>query len=401
MTSPRRPANLTGYCRASASPRIQDGNDGPCLTRTPRSRSWAPEYQDSRRRTTSSIATAAIFEATDHYAGHIHSEVRDGFTWDDGPHISFTANEYVRNLFAELIDGEHEECPIKPSNYYRGHWIEHPAQTHLYQVPEPLRTECLASFLSSRDDDREPRNYQDWLDQSMGPVFAKAFPAAYTRKYWTTDPSNLDTDWIGVRVLKPDVDDVVNGAKGALGRSTYYVAGRDARYPSRGGFMAYTHRMAEGADIRYRADLERIDFGQRRLGFSDGSEIGYEHVISTIPLPVLIAASVDAPASVRDAAALLRCTNFLRVDVAVRHPTRREELWMYVYDEDKLSVRISTTRISRLTTHRRARRGSRSRSMDRSTGRCRPTTTRSSGAWSTSSSRWGSSTAATPSNRSG
>ena len=285
----------------------------------------------------------AIFEATDHYAGHIHSEVRDGFTWDDGPHISFTANEYVRNLFAELIDGEHEECPIKPSNYYRGHWIEHPAQTHLYQVPEPLRTECLASFLSSRDDDREPRNYQDWLDQSMGPVFAKAFPAAYTRKYWTTDPSNLDTDWIGVRVLKPDVDDVVNGAKGALGRSTYYVAGRDARYPSRGGFMAYTHRMAEGADIRYRADLERIDFGQRRLGFSDGSEIGYEHVISTIPLPVLIAASVDAPASVRDAAALLRCTNFLRVDVAVRHPTRREELWMYVYDEDKLSVRISTT----------------------------------------------------------
>jgi protoporphyrinogen oxidase len=284
-----------------------------------------------------------IFEATDHYAGHIHSEVRDGFTWDDGPHISFTANEYVRSLFAELIDGEYEECPIRPSNYYRGHWIEHPAQTHLYQVPEPLRGECLASFLSSRDDDREPRNYQDWLDQSVGPVFAKTFPAAYTRKYWTTEAANLDTDWIGIRVLKPDVDDVVDGAKGTLGRSTYYVSGRDARYPSRGGFMAYTHRMAEGADIRYQTRLERIDFGKRGMGFSDGSEIAYERVISTIPLPALIAASADAPDSVRDAASLLRCTNFLRVDVAARHPTRREELWMYVYDEDKLSVRISTT----------------------------------------------------------
>jgi protoporphyrinogen oxidase len=62
-----------------------------------------------------------------------------------------------------------------------------------------------------------------------------------------------------------------------------------------------------------------------------------------MPLPALIAAAVDAPGSVRDAAALLRCTNFLRVDVAARHPTRREELWMYVYDEDKLSVRISIT----------------------------------------------------------
>ena len=66
--------------------------------------------------------------------------MRDGFTWDDGPHISFTANEYVRDLFAEMVDGEYEECPIRPSNYFRGHWIEHPAQTHLYQVPEPLRT---------------------------------------------------------------------------------------------------------------------------------------------------------------------------------------------------------------------------------------------------------------------
>ena len=59
----------------------------------------------------------------------------------------------------------------------------------------------------------------------MGPVFAETFPAAYTRKYWTTEPSNLDTDWIGTRVLKPEVDDVVNGAAGPLPRATYYVAG--------------------------------------------------------------------------------------------------------------------------------------------------------------------------------
>ena len=170
----------------------------------------------------------AIFEATDHYAGHVHSEVRDGFTWDDGPHISFTTNEYVRSLFAELVDDAYEECPIRPSNYYQGHWIEHPAQTHLYQVPEPLRSECLASFLNTRTDDREPRNYQDWLDQSMGPVFAQNFPAAYTRKYWTTEPANLDTDWIGVRVLKPDVDDVVAGAEGPL-RTFDVLRGRTRR----------------------------------------------------------------------------------------------------------------------------------------------------------------------------
>ncbi len=177
----------------------------------------------------------------------------------------------------------------------------------------------------------------------MGPVFAETFPAAYTRKYWTTEPANLDTDWIGIRVLKPDLDDVVAGAEGPLGRSTYYVAGRDARYPSRGGFMAYTHRMAEGADIRYRRPARADRPRQATHVLRRRRRATYEQLVSTMPLPAFVAAAVDAPDSVRDAAALLRCTNFLRVDVAAAHPTRRDELWMYVYDEDKFSVRISIT----------------------------------------------------------
>ena len=89
---------------------------------------FATSYHLEHRDTT-------IFEATDHYAGHVHSEMRDGFTWDDGPHISFTANDYVRDLFAEMIDGEHEECPIRPSNYFRGHWIEHPRRPTSTRFP--------------------------------------------------------------------------------------------------------------------------------------------------------------------------------------------------------------------------------------------------------------------------
>ena len=31
-----------------------------------------------------------IYEAKPHYGGHIFSFTRDGFTWDDGPHVLFT-----------------------------------------------------------------------------------------------------------------------------------------------------------------------------------------------------------------------------------------------------------------------------------------------------------------------
>ena len=82
-----------------------------------------------------------IFEATDRYSGHVHSETIDGFTWDDGPHVSFTVNAYVREFLNEMIEGEDEAIPSLASNYYRGHWIDHPAQVNLYDNITGLKLE--------------------------------------------------------------------------------------------------------------------------------------------------------------------------------------------------------------------------------------------------------------------
>jgi protoporphyrinogen oxidase len=285
---------------------------------------------------------AVVFEAKNHYGGHVYSWQKNGITWDDGPHISFTMNEYAKNLFAELVNGEYEQVPIKATNYYKGQWIDHPAQTSLWQIPEPLRTRCLESFLDEiKKEHKPPKNYEEWLHQAMGPVFADTFPAAYTRKYWTCEPRNLDIDWIGQRVMRPKAEDVVNSAKGPLPSGMYYVNDRHPRYPSKGGFLAYCHKLADGADIRYNMKLQQIDFGKQRLRFADGTDVSYRRVVSTVPLPYLIKISTDAPDDVREAAAILRSSQFYRIDVAVNHARRRDEIWYYIYDEDKLSVRLS------------------------------------------------------------
>ncbi len=169
---------------------------------------------------------------------------------------------------------EFEEVQAEVVNYYRGHWIDHPAQSNLYQIPEPLRTQCLKSFLESRvgrsgNEQPAPANYEEWIHQAFGRVFADTFPAVYTRKYWTREPADLGTDWIGKRVYYPKVEDVTAGAKGPLGRSTYWV--NLWRYPSKGGFFTYTHKLAEGAQIEYGKRLVFVNFKKRLLGFEDGT----------------------------------------------------------------------------------------------------------------------------------
>jgi len=284
-----------------------------------------------------------IYEAASHYGGHVYSEESDRCVWDDGPHVSYTKNEYIQQLFSELVDGEFEEVQAEVVNYYKGHWIEHPAQSNLHQIPEPLRTACLESFLASRNDaiseQVPPANYEEWIRRAFGQVFADTFPAVYTRKYWAREPHELGIDWIGKRVYYPKVEDVVNGAKGPLGRSTYWV--NLWRYPSKGGFFTYTHKLAAGSRIEFGKKLVAINFAKRTLGFEDGTRASYERLVSTLPLPILIRCAEDAPLDVREAASMLQATRLLLIRVAARHPSVRKEPWLYVYDDDKISTRVS------------------------------------------------------------
>ena len=77
------------------------------------------------------------------------------------------------------------------------------------------------------------------------------------------------------------------------------------------------------------------------LGFEDGTQSRYETLVSTLPLPILIASAEDAPAAVREAASMLKATRLLLVRVAANHSSVRKEPWLYVYDEDKTSTRVS------------------------------------------------------------
>ncbi len=285
-----------------------------------------------------------LLEKNMHAFGHLHVGKREGFTWDQGPHVSFTKNEYVRQLFSESVGGEYDEYEVRTANYYRGHWIDHPAQSSLYQVPEPLRSQCLDSFVASRAERTSgapPENYADWLIRAFGPKFSETFPFAYTRKYWTREPRDLTTDWVGGRVFYPNVEDVMAGSRGPLGRPTHYIT--KVRYPRKGGYQSFARKLANGANIRYGTEVCRIDLERKRVWTTAGESFDYMRLVNTLPLPVFVQMCAQATPAVCDAARQLSCSQLLLVNVTAPHPTRRAENWMYIYDEDKFSTRINCT----------------------------------------------------------
>lgn len=286
-----------------------------------------------------------IFESKNHGGGHVFSEKIDGFTWDEGPHISFTKHEYVKQYFANNCQHKFHQFEARPLNYFEGSWIPHPAQTHLYALPDPLKSKCIEDLISvrkSRAADFEASNYSEWVRHAFGETFAENFPDAYTKKYWTVDSKELDTDWIGKRIYFPSIEDMIKSAEGPLKKTTHYID--NFRYPISGGYYAYIKDVEHKLPVSYNHQLDFISFRKKELHFRNGLIKKFEKLISTLPLPEFIEKS-DAPDVVKKAAKRLRCTKLLLINIVANHPAQINNHWLYVYNKDYYTTRINFTEL--------------------------------------------------------
>ena len=281
------------------------------------------------------------FDRNQHFGGHTHSfRYEEGFVFDEGGHISFTKHEHIRELLAANIDGQHEEPQLKIDNYWHGHRITHPVQVNLVGLPPELIADIVRDFVAV---DGEPltdqADYAQWLLQAYGKTFAETFPMVYGRKYHTVGMDQLTTDWIGPRMYRPSLDEIVIGAVAGQRASVHYVD--TFRYPSFGGFKTYLEAFAQRFELRLEHDLVGLDPVARRLRFANGESFGYDRVISSIPLPDLIPSIDGAPQEVLDAAKQLAFTTAVLINLGIDRADLSDTHITYFYDEDIVFSRVN------------------------------------------------------------
>src|SRR5262245_61851824 len=105
--------------------------------------------------------STTLFEKRPYHGGHTASHFfPEGFLFDEGPHISFTKEQRLQELFAESVGGEYEVLRTNVNNYWRGHWIKHPAQTNLHGLPTDLLISIIKDYVAAHQNPPpEIRNY--------------------------------------------------------------------------------------------------------------------------------------------------------------------------------------------------------------------------------------------------
>jgi len=282
-----------------------------------------------------------MYDKNGHHGGHTASFRYDsGFLFDLGPHISFTKDSRIQDLFADSVGQQFETKPLKLNNYWRGYWPLHPVQLHLHGLPEDVIVKVITDFVEERQSPEKPiRNYADWLLASFGRTFAELFPMQYTRKYHLTTAENMSTDWLGPRIYRPNLEEVLKGAISDSAPNMHYIT--QFRYPTEGGFVSYLNKFVPMGNLKLNHELVSIDTSTRQLCFSNGHVSHYDALISSVPLPDLLPMIKGAPQDVLDAARRLACSTCVIVNVGVDREDISPTHLSYFYDEDICFTRLS------------------------------------------------------------
>jgi len=284
--------------------------------------------------------TPVMYDKNSYFGGHTASfRYETGFLFDVGPHISFTKDTRIQELFADSVDQRYETIQISLNNYWRSYWPKHPVQLHLHGLPEDVVVKVINDFVEAHKlPEESPANYSEWLLSSFGRSFAELFPMQYTRKYHTTVAENMSTDWLGPRIYRPSLEEVLRGALSSAAPHVHYIT--HFRYPSDGGFMCYLRKFVPLGNLRLNHEVVAINPRIRQLKFSNGAVTQYDSLVSSIPLPDLIRMLQDAPANVIEAARLLACSTCVLVNIGVNREDLSSAHMTYFYDEDICFTRL-------------------------------------------------------------
>jgi protoporphyrinogen oxidase len=267
------------------------------------------------------------------YAGGLCASFQDprGFTWDLGGHVFFSRHRYFLKLLQEGLP----EGVLKHRRHslvrIAGTWVPYPLQRNLSLLPQKISQECIRGLDAASPGAAMPgEDFRTWVVRTMGRGLARHFMLPYNEKVWACDPSTMGAFWVGERV---------SPARGkgadAQGRSPKAWGGNALfRYPGRGGSGGWIRALAAGLGprVRFRKEAVRIDADAHRIFFKDRTSTGYDSLVSTMPLDLLVRSLRSCPSPVRKAAGELRHSGVLVVGIGIAGRAPEKTCWMYFPD---------------------------------------------------------------------
>ena len=283
-----------------------------------------------------------VYEASDHVGGLAATLTdRHGFRWDHGGHVMFSHYPYVDDLVARVLGDDVERKVRRAYVCTHDRLIPYPLQHNIHRLPAHVYARCLDGIRRAQQSSPRRDHFAGWLETVFGDGLVDVFMRPYNQKVWATPLDTMAVEWQGERVPDVDVERILANERAdeddaGWGPNAEFV------FPRLGTGMLY-ERIAAGLPrpVRLGTPAVAIDPAARRVTFADGSDTHYDELVTTMPLPELVARTEGCPADVVAAARSLTSTSGIFVGVGVRGDAPPERCWMYFPDPEVPFYRVT------------------------------------------------------------
>ena len=304
---------------------------------------------------------ATVLEAEDVVGGISQTAERDGWRFDIGGHRFFTKVEPVERLWRELLTDDELLTRDRMSRiYYEGKFYDYPIRplNALRNLGFVEAVRCVASYLWVRV--RPPKDQttlEGYIAANYGWRLYHHFFATYNEKVWGVPASALSADWGAQRIKGMSLwravwEPLRSRVVGRRDRSSQVTSLiEEFTYPKYGPGMMWERCrdvvVERGAEVRMTEPVVAIRHADGRavavVSEHDGErrEQAVDHVISSMPLPLLLEAMEPAvPDEVLGAARDLGFRDFLTVALVVPEADGFPDNWIYIHAPDVKVGRI-------------------------------------------------------------
>lgn len=293
-----------------------------------------------------------VFEASGSVGGMARSRPLWGQIVDLGPHRFFSSDPRVNRLWLEVLVGDYNMIGRLTRIYYDHTFFHYPLKplNALAGLGPVEAAACVASYLSARI--RPPADtsgFDGWVTSRFGRRLFEIFFKSYSEKLWGIGCDQLDADFAAQRIKKFSLSEAIRSAFGGGKDGRHKTLVDEFAYPRLGAGMLY-ERMAErlaalGGKLHLKTPVEAVlprgeGHERPRLRLADGTERGFDHVISTMPLTLLVQ-RMGAPADVVAHASALRFRNTILVYLRVAAAALFPDQWIYIHAKELKTGRVT------------------------------------------------------------
>lgn len=278
--------------------------------------------------------------------GLCRSFAEDGFTFDCTGHLLHLREPRFRDLVERLAPGAFAAHERRALIFSKGTFTPYPFQANLHGLPVDTVKDCVAGFVEAllrREKAGEPdpqrATFKEWVEAIFGAGIAQHFMLPYNAKLWRVDLDEIECGWVSWSIPRPTLREVLDGAFGATVRGLGYNP--TFLYPRRGGIRALPDAFARRVPaIRTGSAVETIDARRRVVRLRGGETIGYERLVSTLPLDRLLQSTEGLPDEMGAIGRRLRSVRVLNICLGIARPRLSDAHWVYFPEPEYSFYRI-------------------------------------------------------------